>query len=274
MHWWYIPLIVSALSGLVVLVVLIRKIPQLRVIDVNALPAERVKQIKEAIIMQRFQRIASKRLDRVTAFFRAIGSLISRLGRRAVQRVYAMEQYYKKLQQGLGGSDHATDEGTIRRLMEEAAGFIKDEEYFQAEKRLIEIISHNPKHVKAYEELGDLYLLDKKYAQARETLSFAAKLDPKDASVQVSLGELEQKESNATAAVKRFATAVKLRPHNPRYLDFFIEAAIAAKDAPEARRGVSLLREVNPENQKLADFEQRIAAFGSSVSDAAPPPAE
>ncbi len=265
MMWWYIPLAVTVVCGLIVLVILMRKVPQLRVINVAALPAERVKQVKEAIIMQRMRRLTGKRLDRVFGFFRALGTSASRLGRRAVQRVYAMEQYYKKLQQGLGGTGHATDEGTIRRLMEEAAGFIKEEEYFQAEKRLIEIISHNPKHVKAYEELGNLYLLDKKYVQARETLSFAAKLDPKDASIQVSLGELESKESNAPAAMKRFATAVKLRPHNPKYIDYLIEAAIASKDGAEARRGIALLREVNPENQKLVEFETRVAELGSSV---------
>jgi tetratricopeptide (TPR) repeat protein len=238
-----------------------RKVPQLRVMNVAELPEEKTRQIKEAIILKRFERMANDRLSGLFAVVQAGAKIVFRLGRRLVQRLYAMEQYYRKLQRGMHEGPHATDPEAIRKLMEEAEEFIRKGEYFQAEKRYIEIISHNPKHVEAYEDLGNLYLIDRQYAQARETLAFASKLNPDDASVQVSLGEIETKEGNHVAALKRFAKAIELRPHNPKYLDFFIEAAIAAKNAEEANRGLELLRAVNPENQKLQDFEGRIASI-------------
>lgn len=251
------------LSVLTIGIILWRKIPQLRALNVDALPEVRTKQVKEAIIMQRFERLA---LERFSGFFKkgqTAGKFLSRLGRRLVQRLYALEKYYQKLQRGLHEGPHATDPGAIRRLMEEAADLTRKEEYFEAEKRYIEIISHNPKEVKAYEELGNLYLLDRQLLQARETLAFATKLAPEDASVQVSLGELEMKEGNTEAALKYFTKAIELRPHNPRYLDYFVESALATKNTSEAARGIALLRSVNPENKKLENFEERLAALSA-----------
>lgn len=245
-------------SAITALVIVWRKIPQVRVMNVSDLPEEHAKQVKEAIILRRFERIAHEQLAGVVKAVSVGAGFVFRFGRRLVQRLYKLEQYYRKLQRGLHEGPHATDPETIRRLMEESVELVGKGEYFEAEKRYIEIISHNPKHVKAYEKLGNLYLVDKQYAQARETLAFASKLDPEDASVQVSLGELEGKEGNPVAALRYFAKAIELRPHNPRYLDYFVEAAIAAKNAAEATRGLELLRAVNPENKKLDEFAGRV----------------
>lgn len=262
MFWWLTPLVLMMGSAITALIVIWRKIPQLRVLNVSELPEEHAKQVKEAIILRRFERIAHEQLAGVGKAVSVGAGFVFRFGRRLAQRLYKLEQYYRKLQRGLHEGPHATDPEAIRRLMEEAAEFASKEEYFEAEKRYIEIISHNPKYVKAYEKLGNLYLVDKQYAQAKETLAFASKLDPEDASVQVSLGELETKEGNPVAALRSFTKAIELRPHNPKYLDYFVEAAMAAKNAGEARRGLELLRAVNPENKKLEEFAGRIAELG------------
>jgi Flp pilus assembly protein TadD len=268
MLWWLIPLLLMILSALTIVCVVMRKVSLLRVIHVEALPQERTKHIKEAIIMQRFQRFVNKRLEEVRPGVRAGIKRASAIGRRLAQRVYALEQYYRKLERGLHEGPHATDAETVRRLMEEADALAAKEEYFEAEKRLIEIISHQPKHVKAYEALGKLYLKDKQEAQARETLAFAATLDAEDASVQVALGELEMREGNPKAARARFGKAIEIRPHNPKYLDYFIESALVSKDAAAASRGLELLRAVNPENKKLEEFSSRIEALGGETSSA------
>lgn len=257
MLWWLIPLIIFLAVLCAVGALIFRKVPQLRVIDVNAIPEEKVKKVKEKIILEKLRRVSGKRMEKLAKAGAEGLKGASKVGRRLVQRLYALEQHYKKLQQGDAG-DHAKDNETVRRLLDEAGEFIRQGEYFQAEKRFIEIISHHPKHALAYEELGNLYILDKKYDQARETLTFALKLQSDNASAEVSFGELELAVGDGKEALEHFARAVELRPHNPKYLDFYVETALKVGSAVDAKKGLRMLRDVNPENNKLEEFEKRI----------------
>jgi tetratricopeptide (TPR) repeat protein len=260
MLFWLIPIILLIASLIVVAVVVIRKIPQLRVTNVTVLPEEKIRRVKDLILERRFQRMMKKKF----AFLLKLGAKFwsegNRYGRRLVQKVYSIEQYYRKMQKEV--APISADLEVVRKMMEEAKELVEQGEYFGAEKKYIEILSQHPKHVKAYEALGHLYLLDRKLEQARETLAFALKLNPDDASVHAALGELETREGKAAAALNEFAKAAAIRPNSPRYLDFLIEAAVAAGNAAEAQRGLNKLKEVNPENRKLAEFEERITALG------------
>jgi tetratricopeptide (TPR) repeat protein len=257
--WVLIPIILLLVGLLVVAAVVVRKIPQLRIINVSALPEEKVRRLKEFLLQQRFQRIIKDHFGFFLKFGSGLWSEIGHRGRRLVQKVYAIEQRYRKMQKVAPAT---SDAESVRKAMDEALELVNQEEYFGAEKKYIEIISQHPKHVKAYEALGHLYVLDHKYDQARETYSFALKLNPDDASVHAALGELETKEEHHETALAEFSQAIEIHPNSPRYLDFFIESAIAAKNAAEAQRGLNKLKEVNPENQKLTEFEERITELG------------
>jgi tetratricopeptide (TPR) repeat protein len=227
--------------------------------NIADLPEEKAKQVKDLILQQRFERNLKQRFGFIVSLFSKIWKELNRQGRRLVQKVYSIEQRYRKMQKSAVATP---DTEVIRKLMDEADALVDKEEYFEAEKKYIEILSQFPKHVKAYEALGNLYLLDRKLDQARETFAFALKLKSDDASVHAAMGELETKEGNKNEALVEFAKAIEIRPNNPRYLDFFIEAAIEAKNAAEAQRGLNKLKEVNPENKKLAEFEERITELG------------
>lgn len=259
---WLLPLIVLGVCALLILALITSKIPTLRVIDVQALPEEKTKKLKEEIILQQLERRTGPILSWIRARAVQAGRAISRAGRRLVQRLYSIEQSYQKMQKSIGQGARGFDPRWIKRLSDEAEVFIKQGEYFEAEKRFIEIISHQPKHAKTYERLGHLYVLDRKFEQAKETLTFALKLRPKDASVHAYLGELALEEGQVPEALAQFRQAVDARPHNPKYLDFYIESALQAASAEDARRGIDLLRSVNPENHKLAEFEERIQKIG------------
>lgn len=256
MPWWFVPTIVLIISLGLLIFIFWKKMPQLALLNVGSLPEEKTKQVKEQLLQKRLERVLRKRFSFLFGFFSRFWQLVNRFGRRLVQKIYIVEQRYRKMQKNV--VTEALDYGAAKKAMEEAAELVKKEEYFLAEKKYIEILSQLPKHVKAYEALGNLYLLDRKYNQARETFGFALKLKPDDASVHAALGELENKENNLAAAFSRFAKAIEIRPNNPRYLDFFIEAAINTKNFSEARHGLDHLKEVNPENQKIVEFEERI----------------
>lgn len=256
---WIIPLIVAIGSVAIILFVVVRNISKLRVIDVQSIPEERTRELKEKIIMEKLSRSGRVKLQIITKFFSSLFKIFSRLGRRAVQRLYAIEQYYQKLNRAATEGQHAYTHETIKKLATEAEELIRQDEFIPAEKIFIDIISHNPKSVDAYEGLGNMYLKKRELDQAKETLKFALRLSPNDASVHVSLAELENQLGNHKQALEHFRRAVSKRSKNPKYLDFYIESALTAGSLKDARNGLQLLKRVNPENQKISEFEERFA---------------
>lgn len=249
---------VTSLLGLgIILWVILRKIPQLRVIDVESIPKERERKVKEQLILSRFQRSGGVKLQKVAKISSGVVGYISRQGRRAVQRLYRLEQYYQKLKRTGDEGTHRYSDETVRARLEEADVLVKQEEFIPAEKIFIDIISHNPKSVDGYEGLGNMYLVNDQLGQARETLQFALRLSPDDASLNVSMAELENKQGNQKAALPYLKRAVIKRSKNPRYLDYYIETALEVGSLKDAREGIQTLKEVNPENKKIEEFEMR-----------------
>ena len=93
MSWIFFVLILAAL--VVIGVVVSRKVPQLRVIDVDSIPKERERKVKETLILQKFRRTSGVKLQGTAKAATAVVSAVSRQGRRAVQKLYRLEQYYQ-----------------------------------------------------------------------------------------------------------------------------------------------------------------------------------
>lgn len=254
---WIIPLFLLAIGVISIVIILIRKMPQLRVINVDSIAKERTRKIKEQIILQKLQRASGAKLKGLSSFAVMTGRTVSRTGRRVVQRLYSLEQYYQKLKRSASEGQHAYDAETIHRLVEDAETLRQKDELIPAEKIYIDIISHNPKSVDAYEGLGNLYLANGQFEQARETLQFSLRLSPNDASVFVSLAELEIRCDQPKVALGHLKKAIQKRPKNPKYLDLYIEVSLKAGSLKDASEGIKRLKEVNPENQKIKDFEER-----------------
>ncbi len=258
MLFWLIPVLIVLLGLATVAVVLLRRAPRVAMINVETIREERAKRLKERIILQRFDRFRAERLGGAGRALRAAWDAVSKAGRRLVQRLYRLEQYYQRLSAPKGD---AADPNAVMRLLERAGAFARQDETVQAEKLYIEVIGHHPKSIDAYEGLGNLYLKARQYEQARETLRFALRLQPENASVLMSLAQLERLQDHPTEALEHLRRATEIRPKNPKYLDAYVDAALAAKSAEDAARGIGLLKDVNPENQKIVEFEERLKAL-------------
>jgi predicted Zn-dependent protease len=254
---WFIPIIIIVVSLAVIVYVIIRKLPQIRIIDVNTIPKERERKVKEQLILQKFNRKGGAKLRSVSKKTSKAVVAVSKVGRRAVQKLYKMEQYYQKMKRSTSEGQHAYGSEVIKGLIDKAEKLIKEDEFIPAEKIFIDIISHNPKSVDAYEALGNMYIEAEQFEQARETLTFALRLSPDDASLNVSLAELEIELENHKGALEYLRKAVEKRSKNPKYLDFYIEAGLKAGALKDVRKGITALREVNPENTKIEGFEKK-----------------
>lgn len=255
---WTIFLILLVIVGLGVLIwIFIKKLPQLRIIDPSSLPETRSKKLKKDIIRGRVERASGRQVDRIQKnVLIPTAKWIQNLFRRIAGKLTAVERRYQERQQKSGKTSLSKD--NLIALTQEGKKMIDEEHWDRAEKRFIEVISHDPKNVDAYEGLGRLYLLRKDFDSARQTFDFLKKLSPKDPSVIASLGEVEERLGNHEKALKHFASAHELSPNNPRYLDFYISGLVENGDAHEATSLLDELRRVNPKNKKIEVFEKQI----------------
>ncbi len=238
----------------------VKKLPELRVVDPASSKEAKEKEIKQTILRKRLERIGGEHAAALKRnVFVPVGRGMQNAVRRMAGKLTAIERKYAERQKGGGEKLHNPE--VLRALVREAEELMDDERYEVAEKKLIEVVSHDPKNIPAYERLGHLYLQTKDFAGARETFQFLTRLSPKDASVLASLGEVADAEGRLEDAKGFYKQALDLSPKNPKYIDFYISAVIAVGDVHEATTALEHLREVNPDNQKIPEFEETIEAI-------------
>lgn len=231
-----------------------RKAPQLSIVDPHSSKESKTREKKKALLEERMTRQAEEKMRAAWHGLRPAVRAFRDGFRRVAGKLTAIERRYVERQRA--GAIDATE---LRRMIDEAKEQIAAGRYDVAEKGLIAVVSHDPKNAVAYETLGRLYLAQKQYAEAKEALEFLLTIAPHDASVLAALGEVFEAEGDVKNAFLYYGKAKEASPNNPKYLDFYIHAAIDARDFLEAQRAVDHLREVNPDNQKIPEFEEMIA---------------
>jgi tetratricopeptide (TPR) repeat protein len=231
-------------------------LPALRVVDVRTFKGSKEKQLKHDIVVRQIE----QKTHRLTGVFvRALLPLwhvVQGAFRRFAHRVKELERTYQD--QARGKQKQHVDKASLDAMAREASLLMDKERYDEAEKVLVEILSLQPKYAGAYELLGRMYIVKKELAHAHEALSTMLKLRPKDASAHAMMGELLRQDRKWEEALVSFLRAVELSPRNPKYLDFLIDAALHEKNLELARTYLGTLAEVNPDNQKIAEYKQKI----------------
>ena len=180
----------------------------------------------------------------------------------------------------------------IKELLHEAQTALMSGAYDTAEKGFIAVISLDAKNAAAYQGLGDVYFAERQFTEAQQTYRYAIFLDKHNEQALIRLAEIAEAENVFESAVEYYQQAVllndnissrflklyelltklgqpetalvaiqealNLEPQNPKYLDNFIEASIIVGNKNLAEDGYQRLRMVNPENQKISTFRERI----------------
>lgn len=310
--WTVFGIICIAAGAALIYSVLVKKFPQLKLIDLSTLAKERHAEVKTRIMKNRFDRglgaIKGKTDDAVGKASSSVKGLFERAYGSLKRKEAMLDGGRRKNAPARGGSAFGGKAAGAPRVpapetlptdvaesLDAAEGARKQERYEEAEKRYIDVLKTDAKNVDAYRGLADLYIDQKLYDQAAETLEFLLRLTGDDdralgrlGQVEASRGNFEQAEArylrsievsaNATAyraelgkvylaagdskrAFQQFRTALHAEPHNPKYLDYFLEASILVGDPDAARGALGALEEVNPENAKLEEFRTRIEAM-------------
>ncbi|MFA4942430.1 MAG: hypothetical protein WC564_02215 [Patescibacteria group bacterium] len=257
-----IPLILILISLIIIMVIVLRKFPQLAVLDVENMPSEKVDKIKERIIRSRLERDFTKWNVLIIDFWKAATKRLNFFSAwlERLRELKKKQQEEKKMSQ-------ISPTEKIELFLGQARDLVKKEDLdslTEAEAKLIEIVSLDQKYLPAFIELGEVYAKLKKYAEAKQTFIYVLRLlesqnDPKtEADINYQLSLANRNLDNLDEARDNIIESLKIEPNHPRYLNILLDLAIMQKDKTLAQEALDRLSEVNPENQKLGEWQVAI----------------
>jgi len=257
-----IPLVLILISLVVIIAIIIRKFPQLAILDVENMPSEKAEKIKERIIKNRLERDFTKWNTKILDFWNAAAKRLNFFGSwlDKLRELKEKRQEAKKLSQ-------ISQAEKIELFLNQARELAKKEDLeplTEAEAKLIEIVSLDQKYLPAFMELGEVYAKLKKYAEAKQTFIYALRLletknDPSsEAEVNYQLSLANENLDNLDEARDNIIESLKIEPNHPRYLNTLLDLAIMQKDKALAQESLDRLSEVNPDNQKLGEWQVAI----------------
>ncbi len=257
----FIPLLIVLICLVVIAIIILRKFPQLTRVHTETIQEAKEEQTKKKIIEERLKRKTEKASKAVAGIF---GSLKKKVSGGFEELQGRLEEQKKQLEKRepqvlVTKEDFEKHAEKIEQELEEAEELAEEEDFEKAERKYIDVISQDPKNIEAYEGLAELYFENKKYEEAKETFAFILRLDPEYALAYYDLAYIHFEQGELEQALKRARQALEIEPKNPKYVTLALEIALKGKDRVIAQMMLAQLKEANPENARLAEFEEAIA---------------
>lgn len=299
--WFDVAAAAVGLAALIAIVATVsRHLGSLANVNVDDQPEAGPNRLKRDLLEQRLRRRLQHLSGPAFGRVRGWGSSLYGTLHRAAERLVELEETYRRrlLRRPLG--DVLAHQQAIASLLREAELLELDEKFDQAERRYLDVLKLDSRHVETYELLGRLYYRQRRYDEARQTFEFltrlhggaeagygglglvaaergdlaaaaaayrqSLRLNPDVASVHYNLAKVHAALDDLDSAAREVGAAIALEPANPRYLDYGVEVAILQRDRSAAQELLDRLAEANPENTKLAQHREAIEALGRAVS--------
>ncbi|MCX6782004.1 MAG: hypothetical protein NTW66_02710 [Candidatus Magasanikbacteria bacterium] len=291
----FISLITLAL--VVIAVIVVRKFPVVANLDLEHLAEEQEIKKKNAILEKRLSEKsnqAQKQFQEKLNPLKRLWALVQYKFRVYVGKIEKLLHYEDLIKNRLKNRELSSidREKQISTLLQQGESQFHEGNYDKAEEFFIAAIKFDKKLAPAYRGLADTYMAKGAAEEAMQTYDYLSRLTPADDALLVKLSELSeergkineaihylekavsindslsprfyhlaellQKVDQPEVAIEAVSQAVELESKNPKYLDLLIEIAIICGNRKVADKGFEELRLVNPDNQKLAEFKERI----------------
>lgn len=268
---WVVPVSLLVGSLIILLIIFIRKIPDLVLVDVNSIPEEREKQLKDKLLADRLQRRAVGFFGRFITIFEVIGGFFGAILKTLKNKIQEWEYRYRFRYKPVVKDSDMRDK--INVLVEKGSKLFDNDKYDEAERVFLEVINLDKYNFEAYRGLGRLYYRLKEYQQAKDIFQFALKLcldgrhnteninDSDVAQLAYHLGLTSKALDDIRGAINYFKQALEKEENSPKYLDALLEMAIMAQNKKLAQETFDKLQKVNPQNTKLEELKVQIAAL-------------
>jgi len=268
MIYYIIPSIVILFSLVGIFFVIIKKLSQLKTINVESISQEKVARVKNQIILERLIR-------KFTDFKNLNRSLLGPVKDSVVN--FFKDFYHKIIELEKNITDRTRPLKSVEVKQEAQTKINEGSQLFsqglldESENKYIEAINMEPRNADAYIGLSCVYVGKRDYKKARETSRYALKLlskigkneengnaKHKLACGYADLSDIYQLENKNELALTNMQRAVELEPNNPRFLDSLLKISIILRNKDLALKVYSSLKAADPENKKLPEIKEEI----------------
>lgn len=261
-----IPLILIMVSLTIIIALVAKKFSLLATLNLDTVQAEKEAKFKEQIIGNKIKRNFFRWTSKFSQWLLPMLSSMGKGFAWVYKRLVDLKDNYKK--EAPSHLSPAQTEIVIDKLMAEAEESYRHEDYDQAEEKLIEIIGKDSKNIKAFDILAQVYFDRKDFNEAKQTrehiLKLAETLQVEDcdlAAYHYDLADIMIVLENMEGAMANIKESLAIEPNNPRYLDTKLKISIIKKDKISALEAYERIKEVNPENQKLEEWQKQIESL-------------
>jgi len=237
------------------------KFSRLSLIEIENLPREQQAEIKKEIIQNRLEKKLNKIYKKFLFFlnfFKPLSVKFKKFFNKYREKFLILEQKYILKYRHLIKKEPELVQDKIKKLFISGKELIERKNFKEAEEKFIEIVSFDSKNIEAYKQLAEIYFQQNDLEHTKEILYFIQKIKPNDETIITQLGIINKSLGQHNEAINNFKNALILIPNNPRNLDLLIEEYIFVKNQFLAEKVLKKLEEVNPENQKIKEFKERI----------------
>ncbi len=277
-----VPIIIIFFSLAILIYIFIKRLPQLANINLEEIPKEKQAKVKKEILRKRFKKRLKEFFEKLVQNLHPWTRKLTIYYQNFRKKIRLLEKKLISRQRRIIQEKPEKINELVSRLIKEGEELFEKSELAEAEKKFIDVLSLDSSNRQAYQNLGKIYLAKKNYPYALETFKYLLLLDLKKRKILKRQGKDNEKKGALEEIDKRLAEtyfdiaqiyflnnelekaqisvekSLKLAPHYPKYLDFFCEVSIILKDKLKAKRALSRLRKVNPENKKLEEFKKQI----------------
>jgi len=262
--------------------ILAKKYTRLKTIDIDTIKEEKESRVRERILMDRMKRKTESGKKLVRQIVGPSTEKVKGMGSRFFQKLVDLEKKYQKESNAKSQKSDVNISQKVIKLLIEAEENCKKGHSAEAEKQFIEVISLDPKNIRAYSGLGEVYLQQKEYEQALQTFEYLVKLNQKNSHTVtkkdergneeqtvdnseiinenfIQIGEIYTEMGNHNKAFEYFSRALAYTPNDPKTLDLLIQTAMIMQDKINALEYVDRLEKVNPDNQKINEYKKKIS---------------
>lgn len=261
--------IIIILFLIIAISIIFNKFPILANIDIESMTREKQAKIKNTIVVNKLKRNFRIFSDGLLKLLKPFASLINNLFSKFYKKIANLKDVYSEE----SISSNIDSQEKIDYLFTEARELLNQKKFFEAENKYIEIISLDSQNIKAFQALGEVYFNKESFQESRQTFEHLVVLIEKTREKDKSLNNLELAKAyfnlsltfealnNYKKAISNLKRALRIEKNNPKYLDKIIEISIINKDRIEALDAYITLKKVNPENNKLEEFKEKIDAL-------------
>lgn len=264
-----LPIVLIFVAFVIASIVVIRRFPDIRSINVESVPEAKVAATKRRLLVQRLERKLRDGFSSSWQAGRQWGAATQQRLGSLTDRLRTLEDRYRS------STSIQTNESMIE---EPAEAPMLEEPTIQtkaitpeppAEQFYLDAIKQNPKDAEAYRALGELWFQRGQHNEAREALHYALHLK-EDATTLAALGGLAHATGELSEAHERYEKAVELDPTNVVHLDRLLDLCILVGRKQQAVATMKKLSAIAPDHPNLSSLYERIAAMPARKRKTAP----